>query len=173
VKRVFIFLAFLSLSGRSFSQEVIVWDSATKLSWADFLGQPDPKSPWNAATVSGLTFKLNLSGVGLTDSVTAVFYRLESWVKTRTESGLIHEQGHFDLSEIFARKLRKRIQEFVPKRGDLAHQLRLLYDQVESEREAMENEYDTETRHSADARRQAYWNVRIGKELKALEKFAE
>jgi hypothetical protein len=63
--------------------------------------------------------------------------------------------------------------EFVPGRGDLAHQLKLLYDEVESEREAMEMRYDKETRHSMNADRQAYWNVWIGKELKALEKFAE
>ncbi len=94
-------------------------------------------------------------------------------MKDRAAGALIHEQGHFDITEIFARKLRKRVQEFVPKRGDLGHQLRLLYDETESERDAMENLYDKETKHSIDAVRQAYWNGRIQKELKDLEKFSE
>jgi hypothetical protein len=168
-----IFLVVLCFCGRLLSQDVIVWDSAARLSWGDFLGKADPKSPWNAATVSGIVYKLNLNGQGLTDSVTAVFYKSDSWVKDSTADGLIHEQGHFDITEIFARKLRKRIQEFVPKRGDLAHQLMLLYDEIESERKAMENLYDRETGHSADAVRQAEWNVRIRNALKGLEKFAD
>jgi hypothetical protein len=173
VKGVFIFLASLFLSGKSVAQEVIFWDSAAKLTWADYLGMVDAKSPFDAATVSGIQFRLKLSGEGLTDSVVAVFYQSDSWVRKRTESSLIHEQGHFDITEIFARKLRKRIEAFVPGRGDLAHQLKLLYDEVESEREATEILYDKETRHSLNAGRQAYWNVRIGNELKELEKFAE
>lgn len=168
-----IFLVAWFISGRAVSQDVIVWDSATKLSWADFSGKADPKSPWNAVTASGIRYKLNLSGDGLMDSVTAVFYRSESWVKGPTEYALMHEQGHFDISEIFARKLRKRIEEFVPGRGDLAHQLRLVYDEIEREREAREDLYDRETGHSADAARQAEWNVSIRRELKELEKFAD
>jgi hypothetical protein len=172
VKGLVIFLAALFFSGELRSQDIIVWDSTVKLTWADFAGKADPKSSFDAATVSGIRYKLNLSGEGLTDSVAAVFYKAESWVRRRTEGALIHEQGHFNITEIFARKLRKRIEEFVPRRGDLAHQLNLLYDEIESEREVMESLYDRETRHSADARRQAYWNARIQKELKELEKFA-
>jgi hypothetical protein len=162
----------LAVSGRSFSQDVIAWDSVTKLTWADFAGKADPESPYNAATISGVLYKMYPRSDGYSDSIIAVFYKSESWVKGRTESALIHEQGHFDITEIFARKLRKRLQAFVPRRGDLGHQLRLLYDETESERDAMENLYDKETKHSIDAVRQAYWNGRIRRELKALEEFA-
>jgi hypothetical protein len=107
--------------------------------------------PYNAVTISGILFKINPNSDGYSDSIIAVFYRAESWVKGRSESALIHEQGHFDISEIFARKLRN---------------------EAESERDAMENLYDKDTKHSIDAVRQAYWNGRIGRELKALEEFA-
>ena len=167
-----IFLFALSVSGRSFSQDVIAWDTAGKLTWADFAGKADEKSPYNAVTISGIFYKIYPGSDGYRDSIIAVFYKSESWVKGRTESALIHEQGHFDITEIFARKLRKRLQEFVPARGDLNHQLNRLYDAVESERDAMENLYDKETGHSADAVRQTRWNVRIRNELKALEEFA-
>jgi hypothetical protein len=172
VKGMFIFLAVLFFFGRSFSQDV-VWDSATKLTWADFLGKADQKSPFAAMTSSGIYYRLKTNSDGYSDSVVAVFYKSDSWVRRRTESALIHEQGHFDITEIFARKLRKQLEEFVPKRGDLGHQLKFLYDEVESEREAMENLYDKDTRHSADAARQADWNMRISNELKELEKYVE
>jgi hypothetical protein len=139
----------------------------------DFAGTADRSSPYNAVTISGILFKINPNSDGYSDSIIAVFYRAESWVKGRSESALIHEQGHFDISEIFARKLRKRLQEFVPKRGDLGHQLRSLYDEAESERDAMENLYDKETRHSVDVMGQERWNVRIRNELKELDKFAD
>ena len=151
MKGMAIFLFALSVSGRSFSQDVIAWDSATKLTWADFAGTADRSSPYNAVTISGILFKINPNSDGYSDSIIAVFYRAESWVKGRSESALIHEQGHFDISEIFARKLRN---------------------EAESERDAMENLYDKDTKHSIDAVRQAYWNGRIGRELKALEEFA-
>jgi hypothetical protein len=111
VKKIVLFLLALSVSGRSFSQDVIAWDSATKLTWADFAGTADRSSPYNAVTISGILFKINPNSDGYSDSIIAVFYRAESWVKGRSESALIHEQGHFDISEIFARKLRKRLRE--------------------------------------------------------------
>ena len=172
MKGVFIFAVALFFSGRSLSQDVIVWDSATKLTWEDFLGKGDQTSPFAAMTSSGIYYRLKTSSDGYSDSVVAVFYKTDSWVRRPSQGSLMHEQGHFDITEIYARKLRKRLEEFVPKRGDLGHQLKLLYDEVESERDAMENLYDKETRHSADAVRQADWNIRIRKELKELEKFA-
>jgi hypothetical protein len=158
---------------RAVSQDIIVWDSATKLTWVDFRGKVDAKSAFDAATVSGIRYRLSLGGEGLSDTVTAVFYTAESWVRRGTGGSLIHEQGHFDITEIFARKLRKRIREFVPRRGDLAHQLNLLYEEVERDREAMERLYDEETRHSTDVARQAEWNGRIRAALKELGAFAD
>jgi hypothetical protein len=167
-----IFLLVLFVAERSYSQEVIVWDSATKLTWTDFWGKVDAKSPFDAASTSGMRYQLKATNEGFSDSVVAVFYPGESWVRRPTESGLIHEQGHFDITEIFARRLRKRLQEFVPKRGDLPHQLNLLYNETENERDAMEKLYDRETKHSVDSFRQARWNARIRNELKELEEFA-
>lgn len=158
---------------RLYSQETIAWDSATKLTWADFRGRVDNSSPFSASTASGIVYKFRIDGEGYNDSITAVFYKTESWVRIRDEKDLIHEQGHFDITEIFARKLRKRLREFVPKRGSLGKQLKQVYDDVEREREATENLYDAETRHSADADRQAYWLGRIRDQLKELEEYGE
>lgn len=169
---VFLFIGFF-ICERAVSQDTIVWDSATKLTWGDFQGKIDSNSPYSASTVSGIVYTFRLTGDGYSDSITAVFYRSESWVRVRTDAALTHEQGHFDITEIFARRLRKRLQAFVPGRGSLGKQLKQLYDEVEGERVTTENLYDAETKHSADAGRQVNWNERIRKELKALEEFAD
>jgi len=169
---VFLLFGFF-ICEKAVSQDVLVWDSATKLTWGDFRGKVDSNSPFSASTVSGIVYKFRLSGDGYSDSIAVVFYRSESWVRVRTDAALVHEQGHFDITEIFARKLRKRLQTFIPGRGSLGKQLKQLYDEVEGERVAIENLYDSETKHSADAKRQANWNERIREELKALEEFAD
>lgn len=153
------------------AQEVIVWDSAVRLTWADFRGKVDANSSYSASTVSGIVYRFNLSGDGYSDSIMAVFYRGESWVRIQNAEGLVHEQGHFDITEIFARKLRKRLQEFVPRRGSLGRQLKQVYEEVERDRDAMENLYDKETKHSADSEQQAYWNEKIARALKELEEY--
>jgi hypothetical protein len=159
---------------RAISQDTIVWDSATMLTWGDFLGKVDSSSPYSASTVSGIVYKFRLSSEGYSDSITAVFYRSESWVSVQKDAAaLVHEQGHFDITEIYARTLRKRLREFVPGRGSLGKQLKQLYDAVEVERVATETLYDTETEHSADRKQQANWNERIREELKALEEFRD
>ena len=168
-----ILLAVFLICGGAYSQEAIVWDSAAKLTWGDFQGKIDSASPYSASTVSGIVYKFRLAGDGYSDSIMAVFYRGESWVRLPKDGALIHEQGHFDITEIFARKLRQRLQTFMPKRGGLAQQLKRLYGEVEAERVAMENLYDAETKHSADRERQVEWNERIRKELRELEEFAD
>jgi hypothetical protein len=167
-----ILLAVLQVFDWTDAQEVIVWDSAAKLTWGDFQGKIDSASPYSASTVSGIAYKFRLAGDGYSDSIKAVFYKGESWVRLPKDYALIHEQGHFDITEIFARRLRKRLQAFVPKRGSLGQQLKRLYDEIEGGRVAMENLYDAETKHSADRERQVEWNEWIRKELKALEEFA-
>jgi hypothetical protein len=172
-KKLLLILVVGSVSLRSICQDSTVWNAGAKLTWADFKGKVDSGSTFVAVTVSGIQYKLRFDSRGLSDSVFAVFYKAESWVKVPTDRELVHEQGHFDITEVFARRLRKRLEEFVPKRGSLGHQLELLYDEVESSREAEQQLYDLQTGHGSNAVRQAEWEVRIEKELKELEGFGE
>ena len=173
MKGTVIFLAALLVSGDLFSQDTIVWSAGTKLGWEDFVGKADAASPFVAVSVSGIQYKLRFGGNGMSDSVFVVFYRTESWVKTRTAGELVHEQGHFDITEVYARKMRKRLQDFVPRQGSLELQLGMLYDEVERERDAEENRYDRETKHGGDAGRQAVWNKKILDDLDELEEFGQ
>jgi Bacterial protein of unknown function (DUF922) len=172
-KKLLLILVLAIVSLRSYSQDSTVWNAGAKLTWADFKGKVDSGSSFIAVTVSGIQYKLRFDNRGLSDSVFAVFYKAESWVKAPTEKALAHEQVHFDITEVFARRLRKRFGEFIPKRGSLNHQLEMLYDEVEAAREAEERLYDQQTGHGSNAVGQAEWEVRIQNELRELEEFGE
>jgi predicted secreted Zn-dependent protease len=171
MKRIFTCLAVCFLYGRAFPQDIIVWSGDTKLTWADFTGKADSGSPFVAVTVSGIQYKFRSDSRGMSDSVFAVFYKAESWVKGSTATTLAHEQGHFDITEVYARRMRKRLEEFVPRRGSLARQLESLYEEVERERDVEEDLYDRQTGHGSFAVRQTEWAARIQKELKEMEGF--
>jgi hypothetical protein len=49
----------------------------------------------------------------------------------------------------------------------------VLYDEIESERDAEEKLYDRETKHGSDAGRQAVWTKKIGSDLDELEEFEQ
>jgi len=106
-------------------EDVIGWSKDRKLTWADFKGSPDPDDKHIALTNSIGYRKCdpeiikNKSGyeIKLVNIKTfALFRKSSSWVKESVLSGqnrniiLEHEQGHFDISEIFRRKFEKELQ---------------------------------------------------------------
>jgi predicted secreted Zn-dependent protease len=61
-----------------------------------------------------------------------------SWIKSKTDSAsLRHEQGHFDITEIYARKLRKDITH-----ARSLFEAKTIYWQIVAEEEHEQNEYD-------------------------------
>ncbi|MGI9550130.1 MAG: DUF922 domain-containing protein, partial [Aurantibacter sp.] len=116
--RLFFALAILSgiqLHGQD-EDRVLPWTPERRLTWADYAGKP-LKTEWAAATTaSGITYTLN-SVVGgsaprLQIVVTSLFYPDKSWYKPDLCDDVVlsHEQLHFDITELFARKFRKRLE---------------------------------------------------------------
>lgn len=89
---------------------VIIWTKNYKLSWNDFLGK-NFRFKDNTAANSSLKLHFipsyNNKGV-YSYTIIPVFNRLTSWTISRSPELLNHEQTHFDILEIFARKIRKR-----------------------------------------------------------------
>ncbi|MBW2962857.1 DUF922 domain-containing protein [Mesonia aestuariivivens] len=79
---------------------------------------------------------------------------------------LTHEQLHFDISELYARKMRKILSEFHPKTLNEAKlQLKRIHHKVERERIYFQNTYDKETQHGTLTKQQQRWQKRVGKAL--------
>jgi hypothetical protein len=151
----------------------IRWKAGSRLSWEDFQGRPDRLSPMDALTESGITYSWSCDWRGFKIEAYALFVPEGSWVKEPTNELLMHEQGHFDITEIHARKLRKFFAEHpdpcrLGKTGiDNAAKTFITanYD--------AQNQYDEATNHGENTRAQKEWVTRIAAELKALDEWAE
>lgn len=96
---------------RKYEKE-IEWSASRKLTWDDFKGPPDIEKYPDAlaATNSGFGYanSINLFKANKIH-VKTIFYTNTSFVlpKGRNDYVLRHEQIHFDITEIYSRKLRK------------------------------------------------------------------
>ena len=95
--------------------ETISWSPDIKLGWNDFRGKVPQNARAAAITASGISYQFSTRGTGdmveLDYRVSTFFYPYKSWYQPHLCDSLIlsHEQLHFDISELFARKMRKRL----------------------------------------------------------------
>jgi hypothetical protein len=173
-------LIFLISFGASaqMEDERLSWKE-NSLTWSDFEGAPDPNSPFSANTSSGIFYSWSMRGSSLGKKykyeVASFFIPQKSWVKVGKASAnlLAHEQLHFDITELFARKLRQEMVEFdFEKSKDVKSDLQALYKKMEMERALMQKKFDVETRHSMNEAAQLEWQKLVKEELKWLEQFS-
>src|SRR5687768_6828529 len=85
----------------------ITWNEFYRLQWHDFQGEPQENSIGDAGTVVQIKAKPYLVKKQVRYDVYALFNRKKSWARDYSESLLAHEQLHFDIAELYARKIRK------------------------------------------------------------------
>lgn len=144
------------------------YKSYPKLTWNDFLERPESEytSKFAASVSTGLDLKwdYNIDNVkqNFSFDVKACLYPSSSWVfEHKKDSALLaHEQLHYDITELHARKLRKLIAEYKLGRN-IRKDLKVIYQGVEDARNIMQNNYDKETIHSKDTAQQRLWNLKI------------
>ncbi len=146
------------------------WAEHQKLSWEDFQGPvraSDEESA--AATHCGMGFRINgMTQTGKPDvTVYNTFYTKKSWVRNdaKITSILEHEQGHFDLCEIFTRKLRTRVSDISLNTPDMKESLMAIFSEVNNEYEICQQAYEDETIHGTNIHEQKRWMEKISKQL--------
>ena len=167
-----IFLPALLLILFSFQQEnVIPWKENRKLTWDDFKASPNESSKYKALTESIINIAIAGKGLEATVTVEANFDKSTSWVKERTTELLKHEQGHFDIVEIWARKFKQKRKGKTYNVKTFQKELNELYGAMNRDSKTMQIEYDRETEHSVNTREQEKWNKKIAADLKSLSEF--
>lgn len=154
------------------------WHENDKLEWSDFQGEPDLISDAAAVTASGITFSYSIQEsiingvVGFKSNVFAHFYPEHSWYKKEIVNDyiLMHEQFHFNITELNVRRLREDISELEIS-DSLANTLDILHKQANKALSEMQNKYDSETNSSINKAEQKKWVAFVNKELKRLEHF--
>ncbi len=172
LKAWYILIAVLSFTFSN-PPERWVWEEDRALRWSDFKGSPDYLLDFAATTNSGMSHSYTIDGNGVLDKssseVLAHFYPTFSWYKPADTTAAIlrHEQSHFDITEMHARKLRKRIHEF-SFTANSKEEVKKLYEVTEQERRRTQELFDRETDHSRNKDQEVLWQKRI---KDSLEKY--
>lgn len=170
-------LGFLLLASLGFGQEMqetIEWNPKRKLKWSDFRGPIPPAAVPAATTASGISYKYSANlihhEVKLDFTVSTFFYPDESWYKPDICDDFIlqHEQLHFDIAELFARKMRDKLKR-TSFSDNVKSEIRKIYKDILKELEDYQELYDWETNFSRNREKQLEWNEKIALLLKKGE----
>jgi hypothetical protein len=174
-KKYFLFLL-LIVPFAAFSQgeneELIKWSPTRKLTWADYKAAPDASSDAAASTTTYLGISYDISSRGFSYKIESSFSKTRSWGLHKTEYILAHEQGHFDIAEIFARKLHKKMSAYTFNKNTYQRVLKKIYQDILDEKERLQNDYDKETNHSINKEKQEEWLKKISGLLEDLREYA-
>jgi hypothetical protein len=170
----FLLLAMLFLSWIAPGQDAdkqIAWSPERTLSWSDFRGAAPFGMLFDAQSFSGIGYTYTpvrvAEAVEIQWSVTAYFDPGASWVRKGGESTalLLHEQGHFDIAEMFCRELRQKLETVSLNLENVDYFMELFLTESLNNMRVYQNAYDRETAHGTDREKQAYWTEMIRKEL--------
>jgi hypothetical protein len=153
-------------------EELIPWAPDQKLTWSDYKGKADPSTGAAASTATYLGIDYNFSPEGFTYKISCSFSKNKSWGLHRNDHILGHEQGHFDIAEIYARKLNQKMRTYKFDRNTYKTDLQKIYQDVLTEKEEMQNKYDEETNHSIIKDKQSDWLKKIQKMLDEYKSYA-
>jgi hypothetical protein len=146
------------------------WKEHSKLSWEDFRGPVgNPNDATVAVTHCGMGFKTGSAKDGEKPEITVFnkFYTEKSWVMgdAKLPEILEHEQGHFDLCELYTRKLRVELEKVDFSKPNARKTMYDVYYQVNAEYEERQQQYEDETTHGTIDKEQKRWTATIGQEL--------
>ena len=154
------------LVGKVFAQDTIYWSPGYKLQWTDFKGTPDNTAGDAALTESGIAYNYSYTGTYFTFKVVAFFAKYTSWKTASVNSNTLkHEQGHFDITEIFAQKLMMKLKKLIPKHSSLENDMAIIFKKILTEKEEMQKRYDAETHFGTNQVIQVKWLDKIHEQL--------
>lgn len=157
----------------------IYWQKNRKLAWEDFQGTPKNSS---SMVVSSLF--IDCREIKETDSVTilvnTIFTKSESWVVSGFEDDgvLWHAQKHFDIYEIYARKLVEIYSKttFTEKEilsGKLEKIRTSIYSEVDKMHKLLIDDFAAFISEEKDKQSRKKWDLYIESELKLMDSYAE
>ncbi|MFD2161503.1 hypothetical protein ACFSJU_03810 [Paradesertivirga mongoliensis] len=162
---------FILISNASFSQ-AILWKENFKLDWKNFKG-PTEDQDVAAVTHCGIrvkpTVKVLVKGKA-TYTAFAEFTCDSSFYFPQKVDSLVlaHEQLHFDIAELFARKLRQRFTD----RGFITPvEARNLFNKLHKEYFDFQSRIEEETSHGTKLEEEKKWEQFVSNAIRELNKY--
>jgi hypothetical protein len=169
----------VEISHQMAAHDAVAWSAARPLTWTDFRGAPPSGGTEGAQTAYSLFYGLRCTRDLFQFQVTAGFLPRTSWVKPavlasadESRRTLAHEQTHFDLSEVYARRMRKHFADLFRPCDQPLDQWRAVAQQYIRDETSAQGRYDNETRHGLVAARQQAWSLDVAEQLRLLAAFA-
>lgn len=151
---------------------IIYWSKNRVLQWNDFQGSTCISCNNIYAETHTATPIIGDWKDGIpTFKVFCYFKKKTSWKRDTSFLLLSHEQLHFDITELYARKIRKAInylnEEFITDLNVYMETINNIL--VNQNKEG--DEYDRDTQHGIIKKQQEEWNKKISKELEDLKEY--
>lgn len=159
------------------NDSIIIWNKDRKITWDDFLSEKkinfhkyDNRYEEHADAAIAVSIQIYPKEVNCWDidymEVVAQMNKTKSWTKSKTDVVLNHEQIHFDIAELYARKIRKSITKFIEENEECDLQgIADIYYRLIDEHQKMQFLYDEETKHSINFEKQKEWDKKIARQL--------
>jgi len=152
---------------------MIPWETEKRLIWDDFLCEPKTGTDAVASTSTSLGIAYQLTDGQLKYHITCYFNKEKSWGLMKTDYILAHEQGHFDITEVFARRLNEALQNYQFNKRTFKRDISEIYQSIVSQKEEYQKTYDAETDHSRNRKLQYDWLEKIENLLVETEAYSK
>ena len=152
---------------------LIFWSKEYKISYQDFLGVKKDSSDFATARSALQTrFIYNKKKKeGYNYYIYATFDMNKSFTLSNDSITISHEQFHFDLEELLARKIRKKILALRKRESSHTEYLEL-FSKHQDTIDFYHGKYDLETARGHFQKIQQVWNKKISKDLEYFESFS-
>lgn len=154
-------------------RDLVEWTDTTKVKWDDYKGGITDTAKI-ASSSCGIYCIPQVIGDSASVTLIAYLDRSKSWVSRRNTDSLFlkHEQGHFDLTEAYARKLRKKISTIRPARENFSAEIKKFYNWAWEDLQKQQAAYDKATDEGGVDFAQRVWDTHIANLLLQNKEFA-
>lgn len=150
----------------------IEWSEDLYLNWQDYVFMKFGREDLSGMALTSVKHSVRGGIVGGEPKfeVKVLFVKNDSWTTDSTSITLLaHEKLHFDIAELYGRKIRKQIDELF-KRGERDLKIYNKYvRQLLADFKRFSHNYDKKTRHGRDFDEQKVWFDNVYSELDRLK----
>ena len=157
-------------NAKSDESDELVWSENRKLIWEDFKGIP-PENPVEftvAVTCSTMDFEFHNAK---DYKIESKFIKSKSWTVTDDVKMLAHEQLHFDITELYVRKIRKSFDSLSTKKVTNFAKYDEIYKSNIEKCHNYQDLYDNEV--LGNHKNQQHWIKQVTNQLLQLKKFEQ
>ena len=163
---------FISINKNPEIDDKVLWGDKI-IEWSDFVGSP----PLGYNTTTGAVTTARIEMVKPRQQrftipkieVFCYFIKSKSWTVVKDDYSLAHERLHFDISELYARKIRKAFDSLNKAEVVDVSKYKDCWNSYLNQVEDFQKTYDTEVYNNKE--RQLEWGKKIKSELNKLKKY--